>query len=319
MSQAVPTPRLDLTALDERVVPSTVTAVTTARPFDFVGTGTLTTQTGSTAGGTALTNSGTANVTLRGVIDYAGNTGGQSPVVTFTGVGTGTEGPADPAATGGIGDYAQTVQGGFGFKDDNGTVTATDPLTGVSKWVTGTGAGSVGLGPQSPAGSFDVSTFKLQTAWGDPAAAGTAGGTLAATLASKTPAATDVAFGETTATAAADGSLGLQFTVKMAGDLVKAPTRDTAVARVTATWEGGGKSEAVELDVPVYWNTGSVAVKVEDLDPPEWAETLTVRLDADGKLAEGDEANNTWAVTLADVAPPPVAEPPASPPPPAAP
>lgn len=39
--------RLDLTVLDDRSLPSTVTVTTIARPLDFTGTGTLTTTQGS--------------------------------------------------------------------------------------------------------------------------------------------------------------------------------------------------------------------------------------------------------------------------------
>jgi hypothetical protein len=316
MPQSAPSSRLDLTRLDERTVPSTVTVATTARPFEFVGTGTLTTHTVSDIGGTALTNDATAAVTLRGVVDYTGQSAGRSGTVTVQGTGTGTEAAADEAAAGGVGDYAQTVKGEFGFRDANGTVSTTDPLTGTTKWVTADTAGSTAVGPQPMAGTFDVATFKLHTTWGDPAATDQASGVLTATLRNASAAPTDLGFGDTSVARAADGSLDVRFTVGVTGGLVQAPTRDTAVARVTATWEGGGKSEAVELDVPVYWNTGSVAVRVEDLDPPAWAETLTVRLDADEVLAEGDEGNNTWTVTLADVpAPAPEPEPEPAPPP----
>ncbi|MBX9581908.1 MAG: VCBS repeat-containing protein [Gemmataceae bacterium] len=308
MPQSAPSSRLDLNRLDERTVPSTVTVATTARPFDFVGTGTLTTHTATAAGETSLTNDATAAVTLNGVVDYAGQSAGRSGTVTVQGTGTGTEAATDAAAAGGIGDYAQTVKGQFGFRDANGVVTTTDPLTGTSKWVTDAATGTAAVGPQPLTGTFDVATFQLQTAWGDPAATDQASGTLTATLENKSKAPTDLGFVEQSVARTADGSLDLRFTVGASGGLVRAATRDTAVAHVTATWEGGGKSEAVELGVPVYWNTGSVAVRVDDLDPPAWAETLTVRLDADGKLAEGDEANNTWTVTLADL-PTPAPEP----------
>lgn len=302
MPQPVPPSRLDLTRLDERTVPSTVTVANTARPFDFLASGTLTTHTVTTGEGGTLTNDATAAVTLKGVVEYAGTTTGRTGGVSVQGIGTGVEAGTGKAA----GDYAQTVKGQFGFKDVNGVVTSTDPLTGSAKWVTSDDAtGTMAVGPQALAGSFDVSTFKLQTAWGDPAATDKSSGVLTATLRSKDAAPTDLSFAEQTAGMTADGGLDLRFTAKVTGDLVKAATRDTAVARVTATWEGDGKSEAVELDVPVYWNTGAVAVRVEDLDPPAWAKSLVVKLDAGGKLAEGDEANNTWTVTLADLTPPP--------------
>ena len=310
MPRPVPPSRLDLTRLDERAVPSAVAVTTAARPFEFDGGGTLVTSASTTAGGTTLTNTATAAVTLKGVIDYSGNTAGKSGIVTVQGTGTGTEAPADATATGGIGDYAQTVKGQFAFRDVNGTLSTTDPLTGTSRWVTDEATGTTAIGPQGMAGTFDVSTFQFKAGWGEPAAAGTPSGTLAATLRNRTAAPTDLQFGDKTAARTADGSLDLRFTARVTGDLVKAPSRDAAVARVTARWEGDGKSEAVEVDVPVYWNTGSVSVDVEDLDPPAWAKTLTVSLDAAAELAEGDEANNTWTVTLAEL---PIPEPVPSP------
>ena len=300
MPQTATRTRLALTRLDDRTVPSTVAATTTARPFDFVATGTLTTIDTHTTGATTLTDTSNSGVTLAGSINYASNTAGASGIVTLTGTGTGSE---TPKAGGGRGAYAQTVLGEFAFADADGTVTADTTLTGTrSTLVSGGASAGVALGPVAPAGTFDVSTFQLQTAWGGPSAASS--GSLTATLADATSVATDLAFGTSTASREADGTVTLDFSAVVTGNLLKAASRTAAASHVTATWEGSGQTAAVDLDLPVYWNTGTVAARVAALTPPAWATTLTVRLDAGQAVTEGDETNNTWVVDLVALAAP---------------
>lgn len=294
MSQTATRARLGLSRLDDRLVPSTVTAVTTARPFDFVADGTLT-MTEPTADGVATS---TSTVHLAGSLAYTSPTAGESGMVTVSGEGTGTGAPADSAETGGRGTFAHTVQGQLSFADDDGTVSTTAPLTGTMNWLTPRGGAGIDLiGPHAAAGMFDVSTFRLAAGWD---AAG-ATGTLAVTLANAADAATDLAFDQKFAAGSETGGVNLDFSVLVSGNLMTAPARDTPVAQVTAVWQGNGQTEAADIDVPVFWNTGRVTVNAADLTPPEWAETLTVRIDAAGVVGEGDEGNNAWTVALADL------------------
>jgi hypothetical protein len=87
MSRLARRARLQLTRLDDRVVPSTVNATTTARPFDFTGIGTLVTD-DQVAGAEPTVESSTNTVTVNGVIDYTTETSGRSGFVTITGTGT---------------------------------------------------------------------------------------------------------------------------------------------------------------------------------------------------------------------------------------
>jgi hypothetical protein len=317
MSQPTTRARLTLTRLDERTVPvvtpdptGTVTVSTTARPFDFVATGTLTATDTHTDGGAEITDTSSNSVTLAGTLDYANNTDGQAGGVTVSGTGTGTETPTP----GGRGAYAQTLQGQWAFADANGVVSTTDPLAGTrTPFIPGGGSTTIPFGPFDAAGTFDVSTFKLQTTWDTTTADGHSTGGLNVTLANATNQTTDLAFGRQSAAVASDATLNLDFSVTVSGNLMKAASRTAAVTHVTAVWQGGGQTQTVNLDVPVLWNAGTIDIAATGLTPPAWAETLTVSLDQAGKVAEADETNNTWTITLTDLAAPPVSPPPVDP------
>ncbi len=311
MSPHIRRARLQLTRLDDRVLPSTVTATTAARSLDFTGTGTV-----LTTGIETTTNT----VTVSGIVNYTDEASGESSLVTITGSGTGEKVQAPP--TGGT--FAQTIMGKLTFADDDGSVTTIDPLTATQTRLVPAGENEVALyGPVDAAGTFDVSNFKLVLDWGttgDDAHTGN----LTVTLADKNTTDTDLAFDSKSASRNAAGNIDLDFAVAVSGRLANAPSHTAEIAKVTAVWEGGGKSEAVELEVPVFWNTGTITIEADDLAAPEWAETLTVHLDAADQLAERDETNNTWTVTLADltlpndgppVEQPPVVQPPVEQPP----
>jgi hypothetical protein len=302
--------RLDLTRLDDRLVPSTVNATTTARPFDFVATGTMTTTTASVSGTVPVTSTANTSVTLRGELNYDSNTVGSAGLVSISGTGTGNEVPTNPANSGGRGSFAQTVQGQLAIADADGIISTPTPLTGTVNWLTPTnGAGIDLIGPQAATGTFDTATFKMQAGWSTP---GASTGNIAVTLADKTNAATDLAFGDQAAALASDGSLSLDFSVNVIGAMMHAASHDAAATDITAVWEGNGQSQATDIDIPIYWNTGNVAVHVTGLTPPSWATQLVVRIDGANTIAEGDETNNAWTVTMSDLVPPP---PPPLPPP----
>jgi hypothetical protein len=300
--------RLDVQKLDDRTVPSTVSSSSTVRPFDFVGIGTYTTTSVNSSGPVALTSTGTANVTANGQIDFATNNQGSASLVTIAGTGTGSETPVNPADSGGRGSFAETVQGQFSFLDASGAISTPQSLTGTVNWMTPTGsAGTDLIGPQPLTGTFDTSTFKLSAGWNTA----TSIGNVSVTLASKTNAMTDLAFEGTSASLAQDGSVSLGLTAVVSGNLMHAATHDTAATTVTAVWEGDdGQSEAADLNVAIYWNTGSVAVNASGLTPPEWAKRLVVKLDAGALVSEANENNNTWTVNLSDLVPPPPPPPP---------
>ncbi|MDB5313555.1 MAG: repeat protein [Gemmataceae bacterium] len=301
MAESTSRARLELTPLDDRTVPSTVSVSSTVRPLDFVGTGTLTTSEQLTDGGAAVTRTSTTTVALKGQINYTDNASGQTGTVTVTGTGTGTEVPTPPNTTGGIGSFVETTQAQLSFQDSNGIVSTPTPLTGTSNWYTATGAsGTEPLGPKTATGSFDTSTFKLQAGWGAP---GSDLGTLTATLAAKTPQPTALAFGQTAAALAADGSVTLDFSVQATGDLLKATSHGTAVTSVTATWQGGGQTQATDLNVPIYWNTGQLTVHAAGLTPPAWAKSLTVQIDSQHVVTQSSGQGNTWSITLAGLTP----------------
>lgn len=328
MSTPAARARLALTRLDDRTVPSTVSATTTARPLDFTATGTLGTT--DPIGDGAIT--ATATVTLDGTLTYTSPTDGTSGVVTVSGSGNGGGLP-----TGGIPptgtdvftpdssptpnttakrNFAQVLQGQFGFADAGGTVTVNAPLALTSAWFTPAGdSGTRSIGPLVGTGTLDVSDFTLALDFEDDGTGSGQSGVLSVTLADKTTAATDLAFASAAGTRAADGTVGVDFTVDVTGKLMTAPSHSAGAARITAVWsDGAGRTQSADLDVPVYWNTGRVVVSAAGLNAPAWATELTVKLDAAGDVAEADEANNEWTVALADLpAPPP---PPASPPPP---
>ncbi|MBN9523891.1 FG-GAP repeat protein [bacterium] len=325
MSTPAARARLDLTRLDDRTVPSTVNATTTARPLDFTATGTL--DTTDPIGGGAIT--ATSKVTLAGQLTYTSPADGTSGVVTVSGSGsgsglpngtippTGTDVLLDESSTDtGTRDFAQQVEGQFGFTDTGGTVSVNNPFGLMSAWVTpGGDSGTRQIGPLAATGTFDVSDFTLDLDLVDGGTGPGTGqrGTLSVTLADKTTAATDLAFSASAGTRAADGTVGLDFTVDATGKLMTAASHSAAAARVTAVWgDGAGRTETADLDVPVYWNAGKVVVSAAGLDAPEWATTLTVRLDATGDVTEADETNNEWTLTLADLpaAPPAGEEPP---------
>ncbi len=331
MSTPADRARLDLTRLDDRIVPSTVSATTTARPLDFTATGTLGTT--DPIGGGAIT--GTSTVTLAGQLAYTSPTAGATGVVTVSGSGSGSGLPVggipptgtdvilgDSATDTGTRTFAQIVQGQFGFTDTGGTVSVSNPLGLVNAWFTPDGdSGTRQIGPLAATGTFDVSDFTLDLDLHDGGTGTGQSGTLSVTLADKTTAATDLAFSTSAGARAADGTVGVDFAVDVTGKLMTAASHSAAAARVTAVWgDGAGRTQSADLDVPLYWNTGKVVVSASGLNAPAWATTLTVRLDATGDVTEADEANNEWTLTLADLpAPPPVSPPPPSseePPPP---
>ena len=310
MSDSASRTRLELNTLDVRLVPSTVSATTSVRPLDFVGTGTLTTTTLNTSGSVALTSTAASAISLNGLLDYTSTTQGSAGLVSISGTGTGNEVPVNPADSGGRGSFAQTVQGQLAITDSNGAIATPTPITGTVNWLTPTGAAGIELiGPQAATGAFDTSTFQLQAGW----STATSVGNIAVTLASKTNIATDLAFGDKSAALALDGSLALDFTANVTGNLLRAPSHETAVTGITAVWEGNGQTEAADVNVSIYWNTGRAVVHVEGLVPPTWAKSLTVKLDAGGVVSESNETNNTWTVALSDLLPP---TPPPPPPPP---
>ena len=312
MSDSASRARLELCKLDDRLVPSTVTVTSTVRPFDFIGTGTLTTTTLNNSAAVPVTSTANTTVTLNGLLDYSSTTQGTAGLVSISGTGTGNEIPVNPATSGGRGSFAQTVQGQLSLTDSNGVIATPTPITGTVNWFTPTGAAGIELiGPQAATGAFDTSTFQLQAGW----STATQTGNISVALASKTNVQSDLAFGEKTAALALDGSVTLDFTAIVTGNLLRAPSHDTAVTGITAVWEGEGQSQAADLDVSIYWNTGKSTVHVEGLAPPAWAKTLTVKLDAGAVVSESNETNNSWMVTLSDLLPPPPPPPPAPPPP----
>lgn len=315
--------RLHLARLDDRVLPSSVTATTTARSFDFTGTGTLATS--RQFGGVDPAEETTTNsVTVGGSIHYGDESSGASGAVTISGTGTGDRhsgaAPGDP--------FAQTVVGKFSFEDAGGTATTIDPLTLTQTRLTPEGKNQVEpYGPVDAEGSFDVSKLQLILDWDTTGGSDGVAGNLTVNLADKNTAATDLAFGSTkSAHVDGAGNVELDFTVNVTGKIATAASQTAEIARITAIWQGAGKSQATDIEVPVFWNTGSIEINADDLTPPDWAETLTVRLDAAGQLAEGNEGNNTWTVAIDDlgipvegdpgvpappvVVPPPVIDPP---------
>jgi hypothetical protein len=314
MSTPAARARLGLTRLDDRTVPSTVSATTTARPLDFTADGTLTT-TDTDATGTVTA---TSTVALAGRLDYSTAAAGSTGAVAVAGTGSGSNSaPKADAVT--PASFAQVVQGQFAFEDGGGAVTTSAAFDGTNVWfVPGGGTGSRAFVPLDGTGTFDVSDYTLAVEFsGGSGVEGTHTGTLTVTLADTTAAATDLAFATgATASRGANGSVGLDFGVAVTGKLMTAASHTAAATRVTAVWgDGAGRTQTADLDVPVYWNTGQIAVTARDLTPPAWAKTLTVSLDGAGTVAEADETNNTWTVTLADLpAPPPTSPPPTSPP-----
>ena len=312
MSDSASRARLELCKLDDRLVPSTVAATSTVRPLDFVGTGTLTTTTLNNSGAVPVTSTATTAVTLNGLLDYTSTTQGTAGLVSISGSGTGNEIPVDPASSGGRGSFAQTVQGQLSLTDNNGAIATPTPITGNVNWLTPTGTAGIELiGPHAATGTFDTSTFQLQAGW----STATQTGNIQVALASKTNVQSDLAFGDKIAALALDGSVTLDFTAKITGNLLRAPSHDAAVTGITAVWEGDGQTLAADVNVAINWNTGTVAVHAEGLTPPAWAKSLTVKLDAGAVVSESNETNNSWTVTLADLLPPPPPPPPAPPPP----
>jgi len=322
--------RLALDRLDDRVVPSTVTSTTSARPLDFTAAGTLTT-TDPVAGGTPVATTNT--VTVTGQLLYSSNTAGTSGTVTVAGSGSGDglavplppppgSSPSATIKTTSV-SFAQVLQAELEFEDAGGTVNVTQPLAGGAVYYTpSNGSGNRPLGPLDGAGSFDVADYSLHADF-----TGTGGTTaeLTVTLADTTITPTDLAFETSSAAKASDNTIGADFTVGVTGKMMSAASHTAASARVTAVWsDGAGRTQAADLDVPLYWNTGRVVVSARGLTAPTWATTLTVKLDAAGAVAEADEANNSWTVNLSALAtsPPPVdptVPPPSVPPPPVSP
>jgi len=300
--------RLDVQKLDDRTVPSVVSATSTVRPLDFVATGTFTTTNVNTSGPVALTGTSTTNVTVNGLIDYGSPTNGSASLVTISGTGTGNEVSVNPADGGGRGSFAQTVQGQFSIQDSNGAITTPQSLTGTVNWLTPTGSAGIDLiGPQPLAGTFDTATYKMSMGW----SSATNVGNIAVTLAEKQNAPTDLAFTGSSAVLGLDGAISLDFSMAITGNLMRAASHDSAATTITAVWEGdGGRTLAADLNVALYWNTGTANVRTEGLAAPEWAKRLVVKLDAGGLVSEGNENNNSWVVNLSDLLPPPPPPPP---------
>ncbi|HEY3788068.1 MAG TPA: hypothetical protein VGL71_04395, partial [Urbifossiella sp.] len=101
MSASAKRVRLELNRLDQRNVPSTVNAVTTARDFDFVGSGTLIATTIDSSGSVPLTTTSNTAVTINGELDYTNNTTGTASLVGISGTGTGNQTAVNPNASGG--------------------------------------------------------------------------------------------------------------------------------------------------------------------------------------------------------------------------
>ncbi|HEY3789524.1 MAG TPA: VCBS repeat-containing protein, partial [Urbifossiella sp.] len=196
--------------------------------------------------------------------------------------------------------------------DTDGAISTPTPITGTENWLTPTSATGIDLiGPQSATGTFDVSTFKLQAGWTN---SDNSTGALAVTLAPKTSTPTDLSFSNTAAVIAPDGTVTLDFTANVTGDPMQAAAEDIAASSVSAVWEGNGQTQATDLNIPIYWNTGNVVAHVTGLTPPSWATKLIVKIDAGNAVAESDETNNTWTVSMSDLVPP-VPPPPPPPPP----
>lgn len=321
MSHSATRTRLDLTPLDDRATPSNVTSTTTARPFDFVGTGTLTTTDHSSSGGTALTDTATNSVTVTGTINYTNSTDGKTGTVTLTGTGTGNEVSTSTTDTGGRGAYAQTTLGQLAFSDANGTVSSSTPYTATNNWSAVSGStGSLLVGPVPLTGTFDTSTFQLDAGWNTTSGTDTSSqGSLTVTLANKTSQPTTFSFASQAASLESDGSVDLNFTAVVTGQLMTADSRSAPETYVTAEWQGGGQTEAADIKVPVHWNTGTVSVNATGLTPPSWAKTLVVQIDAGHKISGADGTNGTWTVDLSGLSqptsPPPTDGGPTSPPP----
>lgn len=312
--------RLNLTRLADRTVPSTVTATTTARPFDFTATGTLTTSTIDTSGSAPLTTTDTTAVTLNGELDYTDQDNGTASLVGLSGAGTGNQ-------PGGRDSFAETTQGQLALTDTDGIITTPTPLTANVNWMTPSNATGIDLlGPQNATGTFDTSNFQLNAGWTN---ADGSTGSLTATLAPKSSSPTDLSISNETLTVEPDGTLTLDFTANATGNLIPStlvpinPTapnttsHDFPVAAITAQWQSAdGTFQQTDLDVPVYWNTGQIVVHDTELTPPSWATSLKVSIDAANAVAESDETNNDWTGTFSNpnAVPPPVAPPPAPPP-----
>ena len=352
MSTPATPPRLALTRLDDRTVPSTVTVTTTARPFNFVGTGTLTT-TDQTTAAPLLTDTSTNAVTLTGTIDYTSNTTGQATSLTLSGTGTGNQIPTPvplstpttttstttptqtattvdttPSAPGAsatstaIGAYAQTIQGQWSLTDTNGAIaTGPQALAAVRNYVAGVSTtGTLPLGPDSPTGTLDVSTFKLNAGWNQSATGTTSQGTLALTLANATSQPTTFTLGNEVASLASDGSVSVGFSVAVTGNVLNAASETTAATNVTAMWVGGTQTQSASINLPIFWNTGTLTASVSGLIAPSWAQQLVIAVDANHTLTGVNETNATWTVNLSTLpapSPPVVVSPPvtASPPP----
>ena len=306
MSKPATLTRLVLCTLDDRTVPSTVSVTSTARPFDFVATGTLSTNDQTTSGTVPLTNTSTSAVKLSGSIDYATSSAGTAATVSLSGTGTGNEVPTNPSNTGGIGAYAQTVTGQWSLMDSNGTVTTgTQPFTGTASYLTSPNTvGSRTVGPVSLAGTFNVSNFQLNVSGNATGTNSTSQDSLTATLTNASNQPTTFAINGQSAGLASDGSVNLNFSVNVTGNLMQAPTETTAVTSVTAEWVGNGQTQSAGVNLPIYWNTGTLTSAITGLTAPSWAQQLVVQVDAAHQVTGDVTTNATWTINLASLTPP---------------
>lgn len=293
--------RLDVVPLEGRTVPSAVTATTDARPLTFVLRGNISNDLNTTddAGGTT-TNHYDGVVNALGRIDYADDTHGTSKTVQVTGAGTGlvTVGSATTGTN-----YSNTFTGGFTVKDAGGTWTTDEGFTGTvsQSGPDGASTGTSKVGPFTGSGTFDVSNYTFTANWDNAQGKGTFTGTVEQVPSEKT----DLAFATgASGKVTADGTVDVQFTVNVSGALMKAASEGAAATKVTAVWQAesakvGEDPQTADagFTVPISWNAGTVAVDVKGLARPAWAKTLVLKLDADNKVVEGNEANNTVVIS----------------------
>ena len=292
--------RLNITTLEGRTVPSTVTATTDARPLTFELRGNISNDLNTTDSNNVTTaNHYDGVVTAVGTIDYTDATRGTSQPIRATGAGTGVV----TVGSGGPTNYSNTFSGDFTVTDANGTWTTAQGFTG-SVTQSGPDAASTGtskVGPFSGSGTFDPSAYTFTANWDNAQGKGSFVASVEQPLAAKT----DLAFatgasGEVTA----DGSVRVQFAVTVTGALMKAATENGLAAKVTAVWQGdpqslGGAPRTADagFSVPISWNAGTVTVDVKGLTMPAWARTLALKLDADNMVVEANEANNTLVIS----------------------
>jgi hypothetical protein len=297
MTQRLRSARLELIPLEDRTVPSTVTATTDTRPLVFELRGNITNDQTTGTDANQTTNHYDGVVTADGTLNYTSSTQGTSNTVHATGAGTGLV----TVGSGPGSNYSNTFSGDFTVTDDGGTWTTDKAFIGT---VTQSGpdksSGTSNIGPFSGSGQFNVSDYSFTANWDGANGKGSFTGSVSQPLASQT----DLAFGDSSGEVTADGTIHVKFTVKVTGALMKAASEDAAATTVTATWQGdplkvGDDPQTADagFTVPIDWNAGTVSVDVTGLTKPDWAKTLVLKVNADGKVAEANTDNNTLVIS----------------------